>query len=74
MATNSRSTVYGQRSNLGPFANFTETKGKAVDGNNDKTLRTRTLLGCKIACANEKSFYCKSFDYYYSNCYLSKVK
>ncbi|WP_121102658.1 PAN/Apple domain-containing protein [Litorimonas taeanensis] len=42
---------------------FSRTENAALSGYNDKTFNNYTVAQCQSACLNEKSFYCKSFDY-----------
>ena len=49
----------------GAFAEtFEHIPNAAISGHNDKHLINVSVNDCKIACKNETTFTCKSFDYY----------
>ena len=52
---------------------FKVRKGTYLSGHNDKYKYRMTVAACQEACMEEKSFFCKSFDFYRGNrCALSK--
>ena len=42
---------------------FIMRKGTYLSGNNDKTIYNTDVDTCKKACLEEKTFFCKSFDF-----------
>jgi hypothetical protein len=46
---------------------------KIIRGFNDKTVEKTTLAKCKKDCVDEKTFLCRSFDYFpqWRTCYMS---